>query len=120
MIDRLNHAIAVVSKSGKFALTNAAFKALWGVDPDKTISDFTWRDFEQIWRFKVKETLILTMMGNFLRLVQDRNPWVRVISNENGKTLKIAADPMPGGFTILTFEEIQTIENAAAKTAETL
>ena len=36
------------------------------------------------------------------------------------KTLRVAADPMPGGFTILTFEEIQTIEHAAAKTAETL
>lgn len=120
VIDRLNHAIAVVSKSGKFALTNAAFKALWGVVPDKTISDFTWRDFEDVWQFKVKETLILTMMGNFLRLVQDRNPWVREISCENGKTLKIAADPMPGGFTILTFEEIQLVERPASKTAETL
>ena len=105
VINNLNHAIAVVSPGGNFSMTNTAFHSMWGVDPDSSLSNFAWSDFENIWHFQVKESLVLGMISNYIRLYHERQSWTRSVLLENGNRLKISADPVSGGFTILTFSQ---------------
>ena len=108
VINNLNHAIAVVSPGGNFSMTNTAFHSMWGVDPDSSLSNFGWSDFERYWHFQVKESHILGMISNYIRLYHERQSWTRSVMLENGKHLKITADPVSGGFTILTFSQSET------------
>ena len=78
---------------------------MWGVDPDSSLSNFAWSDFENIWHFQVKESLVLGMISNYIRLYHERQSWTRSVLLENGNRLKISADPVSGGFTILTFSQ---------------
>jgi PAS domain-containing protein len=112
VINNLEPAIAVISPGGSFSMTNAAFRDMWRVDPDSSIANFTWVDFEKIWQLEVKESHILTMIGNYLRLFHERNSWTRDIALETGEILRVQADPVMGGYTILTF----TRDQAPAKT----
>ncbi|WP_370230517.1 PAS-domain containing protein [Cognatishimia sp.] len=107
VINNFSPAIAVISPGGTFAMTNTAFHTMWRVNPDNSITDFTWSDFEIIWKNKVKETPILAGLTNYLRLFHDRQTWVRGVHTGSGKMLHIQADPVMGGYTILTFAEIQ-------------
>lgn len=112
VINNLPAAIAVISPGGSFSMTNAAFQKMWHVDPDSSIANFTWVDFEKIWEIEVKETHILAGLSNYLRLFHERQSWIRELALENGDQLRIQADPVMGGYTILTF----TREPASAET----
>lgn len=105
VINNLPSAIAVVSPGGSFSMTNAAFQKMWHVEPDSSIANFTWVDFEKLWQDKVKETLIIGSLSNYLRLYHDRHGWVRELNQESGMILRVQADPIMGGYTILTFHE---------------
>lgn len=105
VIGTLKPAIAVVSPGGQFSMTNDAFQDMWRVDPDSSIANFTWTDFEAIWKLEVKESHILAMINNYLRLFHERQGWTRDVALARGEVLTVQADPVPGGYTILTFSK---------------
>ncbi len=50
MIDGLDDAIVVFSTSGVLTFCNAAYRALWQVEPETAFADVTIRDSVQVWR----------------------------------------------------------------------
>ena len=97
-------------------MVHAAFQKMWHVDPDSSIANFTWVDFEGIWQIEVKETHILAGLSNYLRLFHERQSWIRELVLENGDRLRIQADPVMGGYTILTFaRETVPVETGVKK-----
>lgn len=103
VINNLPAAIAVISPGGSFSMTNTAFQTMWNVDPDSSIANFTWHDFEKIWHVKVKESHILGGLSNYMRLFRERQSWIQEVVKEDGDLIRIQADPVTGGYTILTF-----------------
>lgn len=102
IFDTMDDAFAVFSPAGELALSNQAYRNLWGVDPD----EFLPGDLTETIRRWHEMTAPSPIWGDFREFAQqnaDREEWAASASLRDGRRLHCKFTPQKGGATMATF-----------------
>lgn len=106
ILDELPLALAVFSRDGTMTLANAAYTALWGIDPGAVLGDVGMADTARRWIERTAPTPIWGDVRDFVTVMSDRSEWTGEISMLDGRLFELRCTPLPGGDALVAFVEI--------------
>jgi PAS domain-containing protein len=106
VIDSLDEAIAVFSPAGVLTFSNAAYSALWGIDPSVTLSEIGILEATRLWQSVSEPTPIWGDARDFLAERGERAEWSGQIRLRDGRSLHCRFQPLSGGATLVGFSEL--------------
>jgi PAS domain-containing protein len=108
VIDSLDEAMAVFTAGGTLALTNAAYIALWGHDPDSEVRDMTVNDATAVWLSRCAPSPAWGNFRDFARQGPARAEWEAEVTMRDGRPLSCRFVPLPGGATLAAFRALRS------------
>ncbi|MEP4196254.1 MAG: PAS-domain containing protein [Aliishimia sp.] len=124
VLDHLDSSVAVFSSNGVLAMSNAAYRQLWDVDPDLSFADVTIIDCMRDWKARSKASPVWGDLRDFVVDYSERTNWSAEVETIDGKTLFLDATPLVSGTTMVRFRisdaENEAIEPELIKLAPTL
>ncbi len=109
VIDSLDEAIAVFSSSGVITFSNAAYTALWGIDPSATLAETGILDATRLWQSRSTPNPIWGDARDYLSEHGERVEWSGLIALKDGRHLQCRFQPLSGGATLVGFLETTAI-----------
>ena len=103
VIDNLEDAIAVFSPTGALTLTNRAYRALWGSDPDVQIVASGVVETTHLWHTQTTPTPIWGDVRDFVDDAPDRVEWSAPAQHIDGRLLLCRFIPLSDGGTQVVF-----------------
>ena len=103
VLDSLEEAIAVFSRTGKLAFCNAPYREMWGSDPEESPADLGIKEATRHWQAAFRPSPIWGDLREFVTLERDRAPWDAELHDHDGQPLRCLAEPLPGGATMVRF-----------------
>ncbi|TDK44464.1 PAS-domain containing protein [Antarcticimicrobium luteum] len=103
VLDALPSAIAVFDPNGTLTLCNAAYRRLWGVDPDRSFAQFTIIDATRSWQDQCLATPVWGELRDFVAVRENRAEWRAEVRLRNGAHLDCTVLPIRKGATMVTF-----------------
>ncbi|MFV2035742.1 MAG: PAS-domain containing protein, partial [Halocynthiibacter sp.] len=103
VFDSLSEAIAVFSPGGPLTISNAAYVALWGVDPSTTLGDINGQDAVRHWSAGCAPSPFWDRVEHFLNQVHGRDALEDAVDMKDGRRLLIRLTPLMGGATLIRF-----------------
>ncbi|MDH3262871.1 MAG: PAS-domain containing protein [Paracoccaceae bacterium] len=105
VIDSLEEAIAVFSAAGVLTFSNAAYAALWGIDPSVTLAEIGIVEATRLWQSRTEPTPIWGDARDFLAERGERAEWSGRVKLSDGRGLDCRFQPLSGGATLVGFSE---------------
>lgn len=102
-LDTVSEGVAVFSASGQLGFCNTAFKELWGVEPELSVSEYTLHDALRHWRTNSKKTDVWERLRHHVLDLNPRENWQDEIHLESGQELSLRVVSLNGGFTSVLF-----------------
>lgn len=103
VFDQLDDAIAVFSSDGSLAMTNLAYRQMWGVDPDKSFVQMSVIDATRTWQSKCRPTPLWGEIRDFVANRENRAEWRGEVHLTNGDTVICRITPLQNGATMVMF-----------------
>lgn len=103
ILDRLDRAIAVFSSDGSLTITNAAYRTLWSVDPEKSFAQMSVIDATRTWQDQCKASPIWSDIRDFVATRENRTDWSAEIKLASGDPLICDVMPIQKGATMVSF-----------------
>lgn len=103
VIDALDEAVAVFSPSGELVMSNAAYAALWGIDPQTTLGSITIIEATRHWQSLCRPSPVWGDLRDFVGNPSDRAEWSADLAMADGRPLAGEFAPLPGGATLVRF-----------------
>lgn len=103
VIDAIDCAIAVFSRSGVLTFANEAFRRLWDCRPDESFIELTVVDVSKIWQERCAPTPVWGDLRDFVRSVEERTDWQDSVFHRTHGPLSVMAAPVSGGATLVRF-----------------
>lgn len=103
VLDALEEAIAVFAPDGTLTFCNAAYRDLWGVDPDSSFAQFTITDASRAWQDKSQPTPVWGELRDFVSARENRAEWRAEVRLRDGERLECAVRPIQSGATMVRF-----------------
>ncbi len=103
VIDSLDEAVAVFTPGGVLAMTNAAYVALWGHDPDTDLAEMSVGDATALWLARSAPTPAWGDFRDFARQGPARAEWSADVTLRDGRPLSCRFVPLSGGGTLAAF-----------------
>ena len=116
ILNQLDEAIAVFSSDGTLALTNAAYRRLWKVDPDSTFAKTTVVESTRAWQQKSRATPVWGEIRDFVTARENRSDWSGIIRLTSGEPLSCQVSPVQNGATMVSFSRLHQPEQAEDET----
>jgi PAS domain-containing protein len=116
VIDSLDEAMAVFTASGTLAMTNAAYVALWGHDPDGEVRDLSVADATAVWLTRCAPTPAWGDFRDFARLGPARAEWAADVTMRDGRPIACRFVPLAGGATLAAFRPLRAEDRRAGLT----
>jgi len=107
VMDSLSEAIAVFSPGGPLTLSNAAYVALWGVDPGTTLGEFSAAEAVRCWSAKCEPSPVWEQIERYLNQIQGRQAWRDRVKMKDGRQLDIRLTPLAAGASLIRFDAEQ-------------
>ena len=108
VLDNLPAAVAVFSSSGSLMLANAAYRALWGGQPEDSLSSRDFTDELAVWQsVSAPSPVWVKLSDTFARRACD-SPWNGSIWLDSRVELTCHYAPLPDGNHQITFETKET------------
>ncbi len=114
VMDSLNEAIAVFSASGIITFSNAAYTALWGIDPGITLAETGIIEATRLWQARSVPTPIWGDAREFLATSGERAEWTGAATLTDGRVMTCRFQPLSGGASLVGF----AVAEAVARPAE--
>lgn len=106
VMDTLNEAICVFSATGVLTFSNSAYRSLWSMDPDAAFAEVTVRDASRHWQESCPAEPVWAKVRDFVVNFGVREPWQDQVQTKGGESLIVAAAPISGGATLVTFSSM--------------
>lgn len=103
VLDALEEAIAVFSSDGTLTFCNAAYRDLWGVDPDSSFAQFTVTDASRAWQDRSQPTPVWGELRDFIASRENRCEWHAGVQMRDGTRLDCTVRPIQSGATMVRF-----------------
>lgn len=103
ILDKLADAIAVFSDDGTLALTNYAYRMLWGGSDEAGFEPVTVLDVTRQWQDRCTATPVLGEIRDFVAARENRAEWSADLTLRDGAVLTCTVNPMQNGATIVRF-----------------
>ncbi|MFD3188923.1 PAS-domain containing protein [Sedimentitalea sp. HM32M-2] len=110
IFDRLDDAIAVFSIEGNLTFSNAAYHALWKVDPEKCFAQTGILDAIRSWQEQCQATPVWGDVRDFVTSQDNRAEWWAKVALSSGEPLICSVHPIQSGATMINFTR-PTVEN---------
>ncbi len=114
LMDTFDEALVVFSSTGVLTFCNAAYRDLWGLDPDNSFADVTILDSVQEWKRQCKPGARWAALTDFVRNIGDRKSWDMPAMLDDGAALACTVSRIASGATVIRF--VKT-EHVAAKSS---
>ena len=108
VIDSLEDAVAVFTADGLLAMTNAAYVALWGHDPDTEPTRMSVAEATAVWLARSAPTPVWGDFRDFVHQGQNRVEWSADVTLRDGRALACRFAPIAGGATLARFQPRST------------
>ena len=105
ILDSLDEAICACSPTGEVLLHNAAFSELWGIAPDRALSQMSILDVIAEWRKKTLPSPVWGDFRDFVTELGERAEWFADVTHADGRALSCRFAPLTGGATLAGFSE---------------
>jgi PAS domain-containing protein len=105
VLDSLDEAIAVFSPAGILVLSNAAYAALWRIDPAATLNETGILEATRLWQSRCAPSPLWGDARDFLADRGERADWSGRVTLEDGRSLDCRFQPLSGGATLVGFSE---------------
>lgn len=102
-LDCMSEAIAVFAPGGTLAMSNAAYRTLWGNDPETSLMDVTVSDACMTWRHKCRPSDIWDRIQTSVANIENRSSWSEEFYLLNGRSVICQIKPMVRGATMVSF-----------------
>ncbi|SHF35254.1 PAS domain-containing protein [Litoreibacter ascidiaceicola] len=103
LLDHLPEALAVFADDGVITMTNAAYDALWGTDPEDALGQLTITDATRLWQASSAPNPIWGDARDFVSQRGDRSEWTDTATLANGLVVTCRFQPLAGGATLVGF-----------------
>lgn len=103
VIDDIPAAMAVFSAEGRLCMINAAYAALWGVDPAEVVGVLSVTDATRIWQARARPSGIWGDIRQFALPHADRAGWSDGITLDDGRAYRVDVMPRAGGAIAVSF-----------------
>jgi hypothetical protein len=103
VLDSLDDALAVFSPQGVLVLTNAAYRRLWGVNPDVFLRETTRCEAIAQWQDRSGPGTDWGGLRDALAARGDAVRWQGCATLRDGTQLALRALPLPGGAALVMF-----------------
>ena len=104
VLNQVDDAIVVFSATGVLGLCNAAYRALWSVDPDASFADTTVLDATRHWQSSCKATPISGEVRDFIGSTENRTKWSGMITLKDDRWVHCTVSPVQNGGTMIRFQ----------------
>ena len=106
VLDALDRAIAVFAPDGTLTFCNAAYRSLWGVDPDRSFAQVTVVDATRTWQDQCHATPAWGELRDFVAAREDRAEWRAEVRLRRGGRLDCTVRPIQNGATMVEFAPV--------------
>lgn len=103
VIDAVEEAIAVFSPAGDLITSNAAYAALWRVDPAATLGSVRILDALRHWQSMAQPNSVWADIRDFVGDMHERAEWVADCAMVDGRRMECRVVPLQGGATLVGF-----------------
>lgn len=103
-LDAVSEGVAVFSSSGKLGFCNSAYKDLWEVEPELSVTEYTLRDALQHWRVGSQKSDVWERLRHHVLDLNPRESWQDDVILVSGKKIKLRVVSLNGGYTSILFE----------------
>ncbi|MDK3017832.1 PAS domain-containing protein [Pseudodonghicola flavimaris] len=106
VLDALPEAVAVFTPDGTLSFCNAAYRKLWGVDPDRSFAQYTVVDAARDWQDRSLPTPAWGQLRDFVSVGGARSPWQTEVPLRGGGRLGCQVQPIQNGATMVRFDRL--------------
>ena len=103
LLDDMPAAMAVFSAEGRLSLVNAAYAALWGVEPGAVIGVLSVTEATRTWQARARPSGIWGDIRQFALPQSDRAGWSDAIVLGDGRAFRVDVVPLSGGAMAVSF-----------------
>jgi hypothetical protein len=100
--------VAVFTADGLLAMTNAAYVALWGHDPDTEPTRMSVAEATAVWLARSAPTPVWGDFRDFVHQGQNRVEWSADVTLRDGRAFACRFAPIAGGATLARFQPRST------------
>ncbi|TNF20088.1 MAG: PAS domain-containing protein [Rhodobacteraceae bacterium] len=106
VLDRQDRALAVFSQTGTLTFSNDAFREMWRFDPDSSFAETTITDVLKIWQSECAANVAWNGLPKYVASFGERVPRRARVAHRALGALDFAAEPLPGGATLMSFQAL--------------
>lgn len=114
VLDAVDCALAVFSRSGVLTFANTAFRELWQCNPDESFIELTIVDVSKVWQQTCAPSPVWGELRDFVRSVDERADWQDIVEHRTRGPLSVMAAPVSGGATMVRFTELAAAQKIDA------
>ena len=112
-LDRVSEAVAVFDASGMLVFVNAAFEALWGLDPMARLDGPGVAEMTAFWEERCAPTAVWGRFAEFATAAEARTSWTETVETRAGRSLLMLVAPLPDASALVVFREPRAGDGAA-------
>ena len=117
VLDAMDSAIAVFSRTGTLTFANTHFRDLWKCAPDESFIEMTVLDLSRIWQEACEPSQVWGEVRDFVGSMEDRAEWLDVVHHKTRGELRLEMVPLGGRATMVRFSDTNPA-NAIKQEAE--
>lgn len=102
-LDRLSEAVAVFDTSGMLVFVNAAFEAIWGVDPMERLEGPGVGELTQLWADRCRPSPVWARLSEFATGGEQRTSWEDRVETLDGRMIQVLVSPLPDASALVVF-----------------
>lgn len=106
VLDHIDDAIAVFSVNGHQSSCNAAYREMWGVDPDNAFAQITITDATRVWQEKCNPSPVFGEIRDFVSSRENRVDWTETVTLTDGSRFECCICPVLQGSTMVRFSRL--------------
>ncbi|MEL6809656.1 MAG: PAS-domain containing protein, partial [Pseudomonadota bacterium] len=103
LMDTFEDALAVFSAAGVLTFCNAAFREMWGMDPEGSFADVTIVDSLKEWQAQTLPDPAWADMRDFVMKVGERATWEANVVHKTAGPYTVHLSPIASGATVIRF-----------------
>ena len=103
VVESLDEAVAIFTPTGNLSFANAAYRALWNIDPQAALDGTTATEATRQWQTLCAATPVWGELRDFVSAYGPRSEWFATVMRKTGAPLDCRFAPLPGGATLAGF-----------------